>query len=170
MHPNLSATPPNFRCARRTNDGENWARALGVSTFTSLWIAVLGMKALDGDKGQIAVGVLGLFLFVPLTFFCWKEIVFPDEYELVIENHTIRWGRSDRRKEQTSIRLAVVKQWVVYRPDPVLYADTDCLLPKRVGLGILEDERRLDALIDFLRQHYPDIGVTLPGVEPASNS
>jgi hypothetical protein len=158
MQPNPIATAPSFHCARRTNDGEYWLMALSISAFTSLWVVALGMKALDGDKGQVAVGVLGLFLFVPLTFFSWKVLLFPNEYELVIENHTIRWGRTDQRAQQTLMRLSQVKQWVFDRGEQELLAYTGCIALKKIGLGVL-NEQRAKEVIRFLEQQYPEIPV-----------
>ena len=116
---------PSFRCTRRTNDGEGWGAALCVSAFTSLTLVGLWGNALEGDKEQVGVCILGLFLFVPVTALCWIIVLFPQELELVIENHTIRWGNTDRRDQQTSMPISQVKRWVFDRFDQELFAQTE---------------------------------------------
>lgn len=158
MHPNSISTTPNFRCTRRTNDGVGWSFALFASAFTSLWLVGLWGNILKGDKEQVGFGVVGLFFLVPLTAFCWKIVLFPWECELVIENHTIRWGNTDRRDQQTSKRISQVKRWVFDQFERELFAYAECFALERIGHGVL-NEPRMKEVIRFLEQQYPEIPV-----------
>lgn len=148
----------DFHCTRWTNDGGGWSFALFASAFTSLLLVGLWGDVLEGDKAQVGSYVAGLFVAVPVTAFCWKMVLFPWECELVMENNTIRWGRTDERDQQTSVRISQVKRWVFDRFDGELYAYTECFALKRIGDGVL-NEPRVKELIRFLERQYPEIPV-----------
>lgn len=149
-------TVSDFRRTRRSNDAAGWVLAiLMTAALTGFFVLMTA-----GEVGPESLCVLPFaFLFLATAaFFSIRQLVYPHELELVVEDGVIRWGRTDQPDCQDRLRLAEVKRWMIHRFDCELFGDTGCVILKPVGRFILSIDD-IGALIAFLKERHANICV-----------
>lgn len=147
-----------FRVTARTDDA--LYRWLCPIMFVLAGLALAGALTLGEDQWPLFLvsgffAVIGVYLFVGL--------IWPQEYEVVVDDQVIRWGRTNGRPQVVS-RSAV--QYLMFNSSTdgnlataVLHSGTRQALPAR----ILGSDHRPFAIA--IKKRWPEVEVVVRGEE-----
>jgi hypothetical protein len=90
-----------------------------------------------------------------------KTILFPQEWEFVVENDSIRWGMSSKPERQRRLSVPKVARIIHDKSDNKILADVGGirLLPIADYVLVRSDDQA--ALVDYLRQSFPQLTVEI---------
>src|SRR5436309_15141981 len=123
----------SFRHIRKSRDGYSW---LGLTLSVLAVVAVtISMFHTDAAIPRSLSGVLLAIFFIGLIWFA-KILIFPFEWELVVDGEQIRWGRADRPQDQQRIALSQLARLVHNKSDGQVLGDTGGWQLLHIGDGI----------------------------------
>lgn len=145
-----------FRHVRNSRDGYSW-----------LWMALSLLAVVAGGvftyRGDTNIPRAFPIVFTGLCFvvLVWsvKCLLFPFDMEVVVDGEEIRWGRADRpdRQERVSVRQLV--RLVHDKSENQVLGDVGGRRLLHIGDGILMRATDRKALLDFLRQSFPQLRI-----------
>jgi hypothetical protein len=149
----------SFRRTRKSSDGYSWL-TLALSLCGALGCGAICINAFMGESQSAKMFTSALFFMFGIAFaFSVRGILFPYEWELVIESDLIRWGETTKPQRQRRLRVPNVKRLIHDKSDSKVLADVGSwrLLP--VGDYILMRAEDQAALVEHLRQSFPSLKI-----------
>ena len=156
-----------FRKVRSSRDRYSWI-GFGLATCATIFGFVLLFRAPAGTDRTLSVLLLTLF-FVALLWFL-RCLLFPFEWELVVETDLIRWGRVDCPGRQQRL---FINQLVRLVDDPIdnqVFADTGRIVSVSIGLNVLMQSEDRKAFVDCMRERFPQLRIEKYGAPKAKAS
>ncbi len=153
----------DFRCTRNTNDLRGWMETCIIPCSVPLWY-LLYLDFYDVDLPiaasiLIAFVALSAFVMVPVLFVCQlRELIFPRELELVVNDVEIRWSRMNRSNGQETLSLENVKYLVVGRAERTVSANTGGYIHRMIGQYIFT-KASFAAFLKFMADRHPEIRI-----------
>ena len=146
----------SFRHVRKSRDGYTWL-GLMLSVLAVVAVAISTFYTDPAIPRALSGVLFGLF-FVGLVWFT-RILLFPFEWELVVDGDQIRWGRADRPDKQERVVVSQLARLVHDKSDHQVLGDTGSWRLLHIGDGILirSDDQR--ALVDYLRQSFPQLRI-----------
>lgn len=154
-------THMSFRRTRRSGDGYSWLTA-ALALCGAIVGGVICLAAFTGDSTLAKTMTSVLFVLFGLAFvFSLRGIMFPYEWELVVEGDAIRWGETARPDRQRRLSLPRVKRLIHDKSDRKVLADVGewRLLP--VGDYILMQLEDQTTLVEYLQQRFPQLKIEI---------
>jgi hypothetical protein len=145
-----------FRYVRRSCDSYTWLWL----TLSSLGIVAFGCAMFHADPFIPRVATMAVcgILFFPLVW-CIRAIVHPFEWEVVVDDDQIRWGRADRPHRQQRVAFSQLVRLIDDRSDCLVRGDLGSGRLLDIGRGVMINPRDQRALIQHLRQRLPDLKI-----------
>ncbi len=160
MKTSMSDQPSNrtdFRCTRKTNDERGWM-AMGLLTCVTFPLCYL--VYLEGSGSDFLL--VGLFFVAAiLAIVCQlRELIFPREWELVVNDVEIRWSRMNRSHGQETLSLENVKYLVVGRAERTVAENTGGFFNRTIGQYIFT-KASFAAFLKFMADRHPEIRIVV---------
>lgn len=145
-----------FRHVRKSRDAYTWVGL--VLTLMAVVAGFLFTYRSDTDLPRVIPAVFTGLFFIGFAWFA-KCLLVPFEMEVVVDGDEVRWGRADRldRQERVSIRQLV--RLVHDKSDNQVLGDVGSWRLLHIGDGILMRADDQSALVDFLRQSFPQLRI-----------
>ena len=113
-----------------------------------------------GESVSVKIMTFALFaLFGVAWAFSLRGILFPYEWELVIEEGYIRWGETAKPRRQRRLLIPSVKRLILDKSDNKVLADVGTWRLVPVGDYILMRTDDQAALVEHLRQAFPGLRI-----------
>jgi hypothetical protein len=98
-------------------------------------------------------------LFLIALVYSAKCLLFPFEMEVVVDGDEVRWGRADRLERQERVSVRKLVRLVHDKSDNQVLGDVGSWRLLHIGDGILMRAADQSALVDFLRQSFPQLKI-----------
>jgi hypothetical protein len=149
----------SFRHTRRSRDGYAW---LGL-VLSFLGVIAFGIATFHQEPAfpRILTAVLSALALVAAVWFV-KGILSPFELEVVVDGGEIRWGRVDRPDRQERVAVGKLVCLIYDKSDGRdVLGDIGHWRLLHIDDGILMRSEERDALVDHLRQTFPQLKIEI---------
>lgn len=114
---------------------------------------------------QLCLGGLGIFLMGAITVFQFREVLFPRQLELVVDEDSIRWSQMHRGSDQKTLPLCDIKSLHVNRAEREVFAATGGWFLCPIG-PFHFTKTSFTEFLTYMAEQHPEI----PIVDPNANS
>ena len=160
----------SFRRTRRSNDGLGWV-ALILSLFGTAFTSAMCFATLFfGSSGPNSESLIPkvfltlLFLLFLIAFiYCAQGILFPYEFEVVIEQDCIRWGKASRPSKQERLLISKVVRIVHDKSEGKILADTGIWRYTPIAEIVLTKSKESEEFLLELRKMFPALPIEIRG-------
>ena len=145
-----------FRYVRRSNDSYIWLLLI----LSLLGIIAFSCAMLPTDPfvpGRLSLVICGLLL--AAVVWCGRAINHPFEWEVVVDDGQICWGRADRPDRQQRVAVSQLVRLIHDKREGQVVGDIGRFPSLEIGRGILMRSEDQSALVDYLRQSYPQLKI-----------
>ncbi|HTI98227.1 MAG TPA: hypothetical protein VL527_04915 [Dongiaceae bacterium] len=148
-----------FRYVRRSNDSYVWLLLI----LSLLGVAAFICNLLPADPAfPRGVSLAAIVVLLVGIFWCVRAILNPFEWEVVVENGQICWGRADQQERQQRVAISKLVRLIWDKKEGEVVGDIGHFPPSlKIGEGILIRSEDQGALVDYLRQSYPQLKIEI---------
>jgi hypothetical protein len=156
-----------FRKVRSSRDQYSWI-GFGLAICATIFGFVLLFRAPAGTDRTLSFLLLTLFFVASLWFV--RCLLFPFEWEIVVETDLIRWGRVDSPDRQQKLFINQLVRLVDDSIDNQVFADTGRIVSVSIGLNVLMQSEDRKAFVDCMREKFPQLKIEKYGSPKAEAS
>jgi hypothetical protein len=144
-----------FRHIRKSRDGYT---SLGLA-LTLVAVIAGGVFVLSDTSAPRVFPVVFLTLFSIAFGWFTRCVLFPFEWEVVVEADQVRWGRVDRLDQQERVTISQLVRLIHDKSDNQVLGDVGSWRHLNIGIGILirPDDQR--AFVEHLHQRFPHLNI-----------
>ena len=107
---------------------------------------------------RVVSGVLLALFFVSVVWFI-RCLLFPFQWELVVENDFVCWGRVDGLIQQKRIAVSQLVRLVYDKSDNQVFGDVGKIVLKPIGAEVLMRSEDTQAFIECMRKEFPQLKI-----------
>jgi hypothetical protein len=145
-----------FRQVRQSCDSYMW-----------LWLTLLllGIVAFICAIFQTDTSIPRVFstimcgLLLAAAVWCVRAILYPFEWEVVVDENQIRWGRADCPDRQQRVIVSQLVRLIHDKSDYLILGDVGSRQLVEIGRGVLVSSDEQRALVEYLRQSFPQLKI-----------
>lgn len=161
-----------LRITRKSNDWVTWLTLpLSLAWLVVPVIFTAGLWRLVGLTNLLTWTCLAISIcMLAGSLVLFRRLVAPFEFEFVLDETGLRYGRTDRPKSQRVVSRSQVREFL-YDPDDgslSMFVGDRTIAP---GLApdILLTKASMQKVVDAVREHWPEVKIVLFGAQPAAN-
>jgi hypothetical protein len=145
-----------FRYVRRSSDSHTWLFLI----LSLLGIVASSCAMLPTDPffpRWLSLVICGLLLTV--VVWCVRAVIHPFEWEVAVDDGQICWGRADRPDRQQRVVVSQLVRLIHDKTEGRILANNGAWQNVQIGAGILMYSDEQNALVDYLRQKFPQLKI-----------
>lgn len=150
-----------FRRTRRSDNHHTWWVSV-ISLVGFLFGLVLSLAVFSSGSLWPKIFMSGVTLLFGIVFvFSMDAILFPREWELVVDAESIRWGVSSKPKRQKKLPVAKIVRVIYDKSDGKLLVDMGGIQRLPVADHIVFHPDDQAALVEYLRENFPGLAIEI---------
>ena len=102
-----------------------------------------------------------IFISGPMTVFQFREVLFPRQLELVVDEASIRWSQMHRGSDQKTLSLCDIKSLHVNRTEREVFAETGRWFLCPIGEYLFYTDTNFMAFLKFITDQHPEIPIVI---------
>ena len=110
---------------------------------------------------QLCLGGLGILLMGIINVFLFREVLFPRQLELIVDEDSIRWSQMHRGSEQKTLPLCDIKSLHVDHAGREVFAETGRWFLCPIGEYLFYTDTNFMAFLKFMTDHHPEIPIVI---------
>lgn len=115
------------------------------------------LEAID----QVCLGGIGILLMGTITVFQFREMLFPRQLEVVVDEDSIRWSQMYRGSDQKTLPLCDIKSLHVNRAECEVFAETGRWFLCPIGEYLFYTDANFMAFLKFMTDQHPEIPIVI---------